>query len=430
MTQNLQTDTKQPTNVNQTVNSEVNSSEMWVNLPWKQFEKEIYRLQRRIYKASQNEDLAKTISLQNLLLQTYSARLIAIRQVTQLNKGKKIPGIDGKRRFTNTERFQLEQKLHRQVKVWKHQGLQIVEIESNGKTRKLKIPTFSDRAWQYLVKLALEPAHEATFHKRNDGFRPGRSPHDAQKRLFLHLRSSSNGKEKRVIELDLEKCFDPINHQTLLKKVIAPQWVKRRLKMCLNAGVSLDYADQGILQGGVLSPLLANIALNGIEAIHTSVRYADDMIFILKPEHKETDILKRIENFLSEHGLNSSKKKTKVTAMQTGFNFLGWHFVVRSNGKFISRPSKESYRSLKKKMKTVVNNSAHSAETKCDLLAPIVREWRNYHKYCDMKKHGLWHINHSTWNKFIKQSSINRTKADELIKKAFPSVSSSVNKIC
>lgn len=450
MTQNLQTDTKQPANVGQVVNRQVNSSEMWLNLPWKQFEKEVYRLQRRIYKASQNEDLAKTISLQNLLLQTYSARMISIRQVTQLNKGKKIPGIDGKKALTNVERLQLEQKLHKQVKVWKHQGLQSVEIPElslkkkassmrNGnfshkfekplrQIRMLKITAISDRAWQCLVKLALEPAHEAWFHERSYGFRPGRSPHDAQKLLFLHLQSSSNGKEKRVIELDIEKCLDRLNYQTILKKVIAPQWVKSRLQMCLNAGVKFNYADQDTLQSGIINPLLANIALNGIEEIHPTVRYAHDLIFILKPEHKETDILKQVENFLSQRGMNSSKKKTKVTDMQTGFNFLGWHFVVRPNGKFISTPSKENYQSIKKKIKTVVNNSAYSAETKCALLASIVRGWRNYHKYCDMKKHNLWHINHSTWNKFIKQPSINRKKADELIRKAFPSISYSVNK--
>ena len=407
----------------------VNSSEMWLELPWKSFSKETFRLQRRIYKASRNEDRAKILDLQKLLLHSYSARMIAIRQVTQLNEGKKTAGMDGKTALTNTERFQLERLLHQQIKRWQHQDLREVSIpKANGKVRLLKIPTIADRAWQCLIKLALEPAHEAWFHERSYGFRPGRSTHDAQKFLFMHLNSQANGKDKRVIELDIEKCFDRIKHQTILDKIIAPQWVKTRLRQCLHAGVHPDYPDQGTPQGGVISPLLANIALNGIEAIHPSVRYADDMVFILKPNDNAEQILKTVTTFLSERGMNMSQQKTKVNATKNGFDFLGWHFKVRPNGKFLCTPSKKNYDNVKKKIKAVVNNSTYGAETKRDLLAPIVRGWKNYHKHCDMKKHCLWHTNHATWKKFIKQPSINKRKANDLIKKAFPSVSYSVNK--
>jgi retron-type reverse transcriptase len=214
----------------------------------------------------------------------------------------------------------------------------------------------------------------------------------------------------------------------MLDKAIAPQWVKSRLRQCLQAGISPEFPDQGTPQGGVISPLLANIALNGIEAIHTSVRYADDMIFILKSQDDEKAILKSIETFLFERGMNISQKKTKVTATQTGFDFLGWHFRVLLNGKFLSTPSKDNYRDIKNKIKSVVNNSTHGAEEKSKLLGPIVGVWRNYHKHCNMSKHTLWHTNHKTWKKFINQPSINRYKANNLIKAAFPSISCSVNK--
>ena len=410
---------------------------MWLKLPWKTLSKETSRLQRRIYKASRNKlllsqkqgGLAKTLDLQKLLLHSYSARMIAIRQVTQLNEGKKTAGIDGKLALTNAERFMLEKKLHQQVKQWQHQDLRKVPIpKSNGKIRILKIPTIADRAWQCLVKLALEPAHEAEFHERSYGFRPGRSPHDAQKFLFHHLRRTANGKDKRVIELDIEKCFDRINHQTILDKAIAPKWVKDRLRQCLNAGIHPDYPEQGTPQGGVISPLLANIALNGIESIHTSVRYADDMVFILKPQDDAESIQKQVELFLSERGMNISQKKTRVTTTQTGFDFLGWHFKVRHNGKFMSIPSKENYKKVKKKIKEVANNSTYGADVKSKLLGPIVRGWRNYHKHCDMRKHNLWHLNHRTWKKFTNQPSINRYKANNLIEQAFPKISYSVNR--
>ncbi len=146
------------------------------------------------------------------------------------------------------------------------------------------VPTISDRAWQCLAKFALEPAHEATFHELSYGFRTGRSAHDAQKKLFHNLNSQSKGYQKRVIELDISKCFDRISHTSIMKRLIAPKAIKLGIFRCLKAGVNPEFPEQGTCQGGVVSPLLANIALNGIEDIHKSIRYADDMVFLLKPE--------------------------------------------------------------------------------------------------------------------------------------------------
>ncbi len=133
--------------------------------------------------------------------------MLAIRQVTQLNAGKKTAGIDGKIALNFKERFELEEILAKYAGKWKHKGLREIPIpKKNGKTRILKVPTIADRAWQCLAKYALEPAHEATFHARSYGFRTGRAAHDAQKFLFNNLRSISGGNKKRVIELDIAKC--------------------------------------------------------------------------------------------------------------------------------------------------------------------------------------------------------------------------------
>jgi retron-type reverse transcriptase len=201
-----------------------NTSESWRTLPWKKFRRNLFRLQKRIYKAIQVGDYRKAKSLQKLILKSTSARLLAIRQVTQLNAGKKTAGIDGKTALTFEQRFELSEKLRTEANNWKHQGLREIPIpKKDGKTRNLKVPTMGDRAWQCLVKYALEPAHEATFHANSYGFRTGRSAHDAQKILFLNLSSRANGKEKRVIELDIEKCFDRINHSAIMDKLIAPK---------------------------------------------------------------------------------------------------------------------------------------------------------------------------------------------------------------
>jgi RNA-directed DNA polymerase len=360
-------------------------SGLWYDIPWNLFQKKTYQLQKRIYKASKNNNKVQVISLQKQLFGTYEARMIAIRQVTQLNDGKKTAGIDGLSSLTMKQRFDLEKDLAEHAKRWKHMELRQINIPKPGTSRLLKRPTIRDRAWQCLVKLVTEPAHEATCHSKSYGFRTGRSTHDAQKIIFSNLHSRSNGQSKRIIELDIEKWFDRINHTTILNEIIAPRFIKNSLFECLKSGHPrfLNKVTRFI------SPLLANIALNGIEKIHPSVRYADDMIFFLKPDDNEKQILSSINTFLADRGMNISKKKTKMTTTTSGFDFLGWHFIVQPNG-FKCFPSKNNYTELKKKVKAIANNSAYGVSTKSAKIAPIIRGWRNYHKYCDMSKHNLW----------------------------------------
>ncbi len=155
------------------------------------------------------------------------------------------------------------------------------------------------------------------------------------------------------------------------------------------------------------------------------------MVFILKPGESAEKLLVKIEEFLAERGMNVSQKKTKVTASTDGFDFLGWHFYVqKGNGKFRSIPSEENYKAFRSKVKHIVNNSNYGSEIKVSKLAPIVRGWRNYHKYCKMdgSRFGLWDLNHRTFRVFLKQKTINRSQAAEMVKTAFPQVKYSENK--
>ena len=203
-------------------------------------------------KQFESGDKRKARSLQKLILKSQAARLLAIRQVTQLNSGKKTAGIDGKASLNFEERLALADELSQHHSSWKHEGLREIPIpKKDGTTRMLKVPTIADRAWQCLAKYALEPAHEATFHARSYGFRTGRSAHDAQKILFMNLRSTCKGKDKRVIELDIEKCFDRINHSAIIDNLIAPAGLKLGIFRCLKAGTNVGFPDQGTPQGGV-----------------------------------------------------------------------------------------------------------------------------------------------------------------------------------
>ena len=266
-----------------------NTSESWRKLPWKKFRKNLFRLQKRIFKARRVDDIARARSLQKLVLKSTSASLLAIRQVTQLNKGRKTAGIDGKKALTFKERFELYNKLSL-VNDWKHQGLREVPIpKKNGKTRILKVPTITDRVMQNVVKNALEPCWEAQFEEHSYGFRPGRGCHDAIEQCFCLLNPSPRSSNNTwVLDADISGFFDNINHEVILESI--KHFPGRKLILnWLKAGYMyksvINPTNTGTPQGGVISPLLANIGLHGLQHYLQQVnpkigfiRYADDFI--------------------------------------------------------------------------------------------------------------------------------------------------------
>jgi len=215
-----------------------------------------------------------------------------------------------------------------------------------------------------------------------------------------------------------------------MERLIAPKGIKTGIFRCLKAGVNPEYPEQGTPQGGVASPLLANIALNGIEEIHNSVRYADDMVIILKVQDNAKAILDKISQFLADRGMKVSEKKTKLTASTDGFDFLGWHFKVQKNGKFRCVPSVDNFKTFRQKVKHISNSSNYGATQKARRLAPVVRGWRNYHRYCKMDggRFSLYHIETRAFKVFNKETKQNRYTSKKLLDKAFPSVPCSENK--
>lgn len=411
------------------VSSIPRDSQLWTELPWKKFQKHLSGLQSRVYKAAQRKDYKSVTSLQKLIASSKSANYLATRQVTQLNDGKKTPGIDGKSSLTFKERFEVCEFTRKNSYNWNHSGLRNISIpKPDGSRRILKIPTIKDRIWQCLSKFLIEPAHEASFHANNYGFRQGRSTHDAQKILFLNLNSYKKGYDKRIISLDIEKCFDRISHNSIMSKVIAPQRIKLGIFRCLKSGIQVEFPAQGTPQGGVISPLLANIVLNGIENIHTCVRYADDLVFILKPKDNADEILQRVEKFLEARKLAINKKKTIICSTKSGFDFLGWHFLCQENGKFKSYPSNDNFKKAKKKIKQKVNSASMSVINKVTNLSAIVRGWRNYHKFCSMNKSklSLWATKLKAYKKFKTEKRTNE-QAAKLVRQAFPEVPTSEN---
>lgn len=420
----------------------------WKSIPWRKLRKVVFRLQVRIFNAQKNGNALLVRKLQKLLLSSKAAKLLAIRQVTQLNTGKTTAGVDGKSALNTSERLALYESLMKNWKDWKHQPLRRVHIpKPDGTKRGLGIPTISDRAYQCLIKYALEPAAEAMFTAHSYGFRPGRSCHDVQQQIFILLNSQSNGSTKRILELDIEKCFDRIDHNFIMRSVQLPRAAKQGIFRAIKAGVKGEFhtSDAGAPQGSVISPLIANLVLNGLEnvghelrytcrkggsridTIH-GIRYADDAVFILKPQDDPERLRQKIDAFLAIRGLKIKEAKTKIVSSTDGFDFLGFNFKVKPNGKYISTPNQQATPSIKDKVKKLMKDSRFTLEQRIVKCGAVIRGWRNYYRFCDMSKHDLWYLNHWTWKFIRKQGRYDRHQTNKVIKKAFPTVSWTVNK--
>lgn len=311
----------------------------WESVNWRKLEHSNYKLQRRIYQASANGDVRKTHNLQRLLIKSKGAKLLAVRKVAQKNNGKKTAGIDGVKSLNPTQRLMLANDLNLSGK---SSPVRRVWIPKTGKNqrRPLGIPIISDRAKQALVKLALEPEWEAKFEANSYGFRPGRSCQDAIEAIFLSIHKSNN----YALDADIKGCFDNIDHLKLLKKLNTFPKLYCVIKGWLKAGIMegdvFVRPKRGTPQGGVISPLMANIALHGIEmdtknalkrdlfqhlkerynrkdmgralTMLRIIRYADDFVVM----HESRDIIdkakKYIENWLKNIGLQLNVEKTRI----------------------------------------------------------------------------------------------------------------------
>jgi RNA-directed DNA polymerase len=394
---------------------DASSSEEWAALPWRKLERHLYRLQKRIFKASERGDLKTVHQLQKLVLKSRSARLLAVRRVTQDNQGKKTAGIDGVKSVQPTGRFAMVEAIHpKRMSKRKPKPLRRVWMPKPGKTeqRPLGIPAMVDRACQALAKAALEPQWEALFEANSYGFRPGRGAHDAVGAIFNNIRLKS----KYVLDADIKGCFDNIDHQALLGKLRTYPAMRRLVKGWLKAGVmealELSPTKAGTPQGGVVSPLLANIALYGMEAALLKayigenkapsaqrgapqlIRYADDFVVL---HAQETEVIKAqqiIATWLKGIGLELKPSKTRLSHTlkdyqgNVGFNFLG--FTIRqfpvgkthtgkgkpSGFKTIITPSKEGIQRHVQELRKIVQKSQSlPQEELIDQLNPVIHGW-------------------------------------------------------
>ena len=385
--------------------------EGWHSIDWGVINRQVRGLQVRIAKATKEQRWRKVKTLQRLLTRSFAAKAMAVRRVTE-NRGRQTSGIDGELWGTPLAKWKAISRMQRTG--YRPKPLRRVYIpKANGSRRPLGIPTMLDRAMQALYLLALEPVSETRADRNSYGFRPHRSTADAIEQCFVNLSRKSSA--AWTMEGDIKGCFDNISHDWLLANIPLDKQVLRKwLKAGYMESNRLFATEAGTPQGGIISPVLANMALDGLEDVLQShfgrkntkasyktkvnyVRYADDFIITgISKELLEDKVKPIVEAFMAERGLELSPEKTLITHITEGFDFLGQN-LRKYNGKMLIKPSRKSLRAHLQKIRSIVrSNDTAAQDNLIRQLNPVIRGWANYHSHV-VAKETFGYVDYRVW---------------------------------
>jgi RNA-directed DNA polymerase len=377
----------------------------WDAIDWRHHEETVRRLRQRIFTATREQDLATVRNLQKLMLRSWSNTLLSVRQATQRNAGRETAGVDGQVALTSQARMDLAVQVHRERSSWQPRPVKrayIPKVGNRAKLRPLGIPVIADRCHQGRVRAALEPEWEARFEPRSYGFRPGRGCHDAISAIYTVCRGTQV-KRLWALDADLAAAFDKIDHSRLLEALgsfpardLIRAWLKAGV---FERGKGFAPTEEGTPQGGVISPLLLNVALHGLEqaagvCYRTTgrnagetmpgspvvIRYADDLIALCHSQRQAEQVKVKLAQWLAPRGLVFNEDKTRVVHLDTGCDFLGFN-VRRYDGKLLIKPSKAAIQRIRERLRTEIRALRGSnAAAVIAALTPVIRGWAAYYR--------------------------------------------------
>jgi len=377
----------------------------WYDIDWNQVEDDVRQLRQRIFAASRDGDLKRVRNLQKLMLRSRANALLSVRRVTEVNAGRKTPGVDGRIALLASQKAELADWVQRGSRSWTARPVKRVFIPKVGSTTKLRalgIPVIADRALQALTVNALEPEWEARFEPKSYGFRPGRSCQDAIAAIFWTV-AGSRTKRRWVLDADLKAAFDRVDHDHILHQ-LGTFPARGAVAGWLKAGVidkdGFAPTDEGTPQGGVASPLIFNVALHGMEAAAGTtyrwdpyrqsettvkgtpvlVRYADDFVALCDSREQAEQVKARLTPWLASRGLAFNEDKTRVVHLDEGFDFLGFN-IRRYGTKLLIKPSKAAVKRVRNRLAAEMRAlRGANASAVIRTLNPIVRGWAAYYR--------------------------------------------------
>jgi RNA-directed DNA polymerase len=375
----------------------------WDVISWRAVEEDVRRLRQRIFTASKAGDPKRVRNLQKLMLRSRANTLVSVRRVTEDNAGRKTAGVDGQVVLTAPGKVALAEWMHRQTEPWHAHPVKRVYIpKPNGKQRPLGIPVIVDRVLQARVKNALEPEWEARFEPKSYGFRPGRGCHDAIEAIYQAVKGR-NPKRLWALDADLAAAFDRIDHGHLLG-CLGTFPARGLVRDWLKAGV-IDQGrfaptEEGTPQGGVISPVLLNVALHGMEQAAgvryhhrrrgnsetapdspVLVRYADDLVALCRSREQAEQVKARLADWLAPRGLVFNEDKTRIVHLEDGFDFLGFNVRRYHSRLVLIKPSAEAVRRIRRRLRTELRAlCGANAAAVLKKLTPIIRGWAAYYR--------------------------------------------------
>ncbi|WP_238431179.1 group II intron reverse transcriptase/maturase [Frankia nepalensis] len=375
----------------------------WDAVDWRAVEEDVRRLRRRIFAATRAGDLKKVRNLQKLMLRSRANALLSVRRVTEVNAGRKTAGVDGQVVVTDQHKAELADWVQHRAAPWSPRPVKRVYVpKSNGRRRPLGIPVIADRCLQALAVNALEPEWEARFEPKSYGFRPGRGCHDAI--VAIHTTASRrDAKRVWVLDADLAAAFDHLNHDHILRS-LGTFPARELVRQWLTAGVveagRFTPTPEGAPQGGVISPLIMNVALHGMEAAAgvryyvsgtragktmngcpVVVRYADDLIALCHSREQAEQVKTQLAEWLAPRGLVFNEAKTRITSLDQGVDFLGFNIRRYPNGKLLTKPSDDAVRRIRGRLSIEVRAlRGANADAVIAKLNPIIVGWTAYYR--------------------------------------------------